>query len=206
MRRILGVFLVSALAACSSSPQRGPSRADAYYSDLAAANAACDAVNSKPKYSAFSRNLAGGSVTEMVLMASKDRVTEDQRPLFAEWAAEKDDCLERLGRVASAHLAPPFSVIREANRSAFNALRASLYNGDITWGEYHQRGQVINADSNRAVSQVQQALAAQQYQAAIAAQNAYVNSLALPSIPPFRPVTTCNTIPMPGGRTQTQCR
>lgn len=136
MKIAFTALVVALLAGCVTQPQqqtRRPSSEDD-------PSARCfTTLSTEAKFAPLSAKIGSIGVPDKAgieQMASKERVTEEDKPLLSAWAAARQACAEQ-GRGFRAQYAPPGWVpTYDSLQSGVLVAIANLYGGNITYGEF----------------------------------------------------------------------
>jgi hypothetical protein len=146
------------------------------------------------------------------MLANETFVLPDEKPLVALWSDNVNKCQDR---TLSSQQKYRHRLLIDELQEYFvvsNTLRADLYAGKLTWGQYNKGRSMLFVDHARAAAEIQSALIAQddalarqRQQAASTALQAFGKALVQMGAPQRAPGVNCVTYPGPGGSTTTRC-
>jgi hypothetical protein len=104
------------------------------------------------------------------MLANTDRVTSEERPAVREWASLTMRCQEQARFYVQSYSTALHVNLYNTVADSGNALKAQLYNGQLTYGQYNQERQKLGADYKAAVQRLNAELARQDAEANYRAQ------------------------------------
>ena len=215
IQRLVACLFVLILAGCVSPAVLRQQETQASF---LAAKAYCDQLleDAALKPLSSKTDITVGNYTFQML-ADETRITDLEKPAVALLGDKGLLCQARYIAGMRQFLHPLLVANRQAYNTSVNAVRVDLYNGRVTWGQYHQTRAKLFADVQKSHSEITAALDRQDQQAAIAKQQAaaaeYANYLQLqrnlilqqPAIAPSSTIN-CTSQTLLGGITTTNCR
>lgn len=114
--------------------------------------------------------LFGDAQPTFDMLANADHVTAEERPAVREWAALGMRCQEQTRSYFQSYYTSMHVTIYNAATGSANALRAQLYNGQLTYGQYNQERQKVITDTKAAMVKLDAELARQDAEAQYRAQ------------------------------------
>lgn len=90
-------------------------------------------------------------------LASKERVSEDEKPVISAWAADRTACTQAGQDYRDAYAPPGYNAAFNGFQSALIGLTARLYSGELTYGQFNQERMRLADQQNKDMDQLMRA-------------------------------------------------
>ena len=106
-----------------------------YQDEFAGARAYCHKLLSTSSLDPLRQKVMTEGEPTFDMLANEDKPTQEERAAIRAWAELSLQCQSKFGDVFQRNLRPIYLTLYKAATDNANALRASLYNGQINYGQ-----------------------------------------------------------------------